>query len=712
MFRLLHFLYDYCYLNTKKNLTFFLITLLAFSFFATKIEKNIVIKDQIDKESNDYKRLDLLEEKFEKDYQLFILLTGDVHNTQNVCKTYTWLRNKVLNEPNFISINSIFTMREVYKKDDILIYPKIVPLDCLNNTSIDYSKTDNNPWNGILTPSLEKSDLLFTIVMQKKDITLTPPKFNSKVISNFEDEFSSFISDNNLNYKFNFLGWAANRRYVQEGIKNTFILNFLLFLTMIILFKYFFGTFKSGILLVITLAIMGSYLYGLMALFKIPIDMLNAGIFLLLSISALQDFIFILTNMQLKNINYYDSAKELLIPSFFTSFTTIIGFGSLYLTDLSTLQNFGISAASAALAEWILVFLFLPSFISYFSSFSKKLTTKSNFNFTSFTRLTSLRPLRIITLLLLGAYGIGLQYVSHPKIQEEPFGVFKSNHPFSIGIERLIKTRNWSASFDVIFNTTDDNKINAIIASIQKYPDVEKIITYKDIEQYLIRNISHQPKKDLILREFSQSQLFKSFKNDSLTRAVIYIKRNEVSYASKLKKFINDICNDSDCFATGNLIAYTEFGEKIPRALIKSFMTSLLLVSITLIFLTYVNGKKNYFAIVISAMWGPFACLTLMKFLDIPFNYITCLFASIIVGLTGDNTIQFLFSSKSQKIDDNIQTKGIASILIFIFTSTCSLIFLFGYFKFSKEFGIIMILGNLLSIIGDIWILNSLKKEA
>lgn len=710
MFNLLNTLYENCYKNPKKCISLFFLTFLIFSFFALKVEKNIVIKDQIDQNSFDFKRLDLLEKNFENDYQLFLLLSGDINNTRSICQVYTWLRGQILTEPNFVSLESIFSIREVQSEESRLIYPKILNLDCLNFSKINYNEIGNNPWNGILTPIKSQTDLLFTVVMQKKDISLSPPKFNSNVISNFDKNLTNFINTNNLNFEFNLLGWASNRRYVQDGIKATFALNLLLFVLMIILFKYFFGTIKSGFLLVLTLGLMGSYLYGLMAIFKIPIDMLNAGLFLLLSISALQDFIFILTNMKQKNISFYESAKTLLVPSFFTSFTTIIGFGSLYLTNLSTLQNFGLTAAFAALTEWILVFLFLPSFIHIFPIFSKSLQIDKSLKFDNLYKLTNFKPHKLIAISLLIAYVIGGEYVIHPKIHEEPFGIFKNEHPFTKGIRKLIESRQWSASFDVIFESQDSNSINNILSKIKKYPDVQKVISYQDTEDYLIKDLDTSSKKELVLREFKLTQLFKSFKNDQYTRAVVYIKKNEVSYASNIKKYINNICQEK-CFATGNLIAYTEFGEKIPRALIESFSTSLILVSLTLLILTHVTIKRNYFAILISAMWGPFACLTLMKILNVPFNYITCLFASIIVGLTGDNTIQFLFNSNNNQFNENVKSKGIASILIFIFTSTCSLIFLFGYFKFSKEFGIIMILGNLLSIIGDIWILNTFKKD-
>lgn len=710
MFKFLHLLFDSFYKSPKKSITFFSVLFLVFSSLSLKVEKNIVIKDQIDKNSIDHTRLDTLEKKFEKDYQLFVLLNGDVTSTKNICDIYTWLRNRVLSEPNFTSINSVFNIRDVEINRNNLHYPKIIDLDCKSFKEINYKDITKTPWDGIIN-SQNNDDLLFTIVMQKNDITLNPPKFNANVIKKLENDFSTFLKEKNLNYDFNFLGWVANRRYVQEGIQKTFLLNIILFVLILILFKYFFGTFKSGFLLILTLVIMGSFLFGLMSLFKIPIDMLNAGLFLLLSISALQDFIFLLSNMQVQKSGFYQSAKELLIPSFFTSFTTIIGFGSLYLTNISTLQHFGVTAAFAALVEWVLVFLFLPSFISLMFKDQECLTKDMRHSFNFLEKLSVIKPNKMISAMLLVAYLIGSTYVINPRIHEEPFGIFKEEHPFSLGINKLVSTRQWSASFDIIFESDNIEENKKIIENVKNYQDVAKVISYYDIEEYLTRNLKERMTKDLVIRELNQSDIFKTFKNDEMKRAIVYIKRNEVSYASQIKKHINNLCKNNRCFATGNLIAYTEFGEKIPRALIESFTTSLILVSLTLLVLIFFTIKKNYIPLIMSSMWGPFACLTLMKFLNIPFNYITCLFASIIVGLTGDNAIQFLFKGDHIDFATSIQKKGIASYLIVIFTSVSSIIFVFGYFKFSKEFGIIMILGNLLSIIGDIWILNSFKKD-
>lgn len=706
---------DLYILFEKYNRTTIVLLLLLstlFLFPALKIQKNIVIKDQLEKASTDYKNLDFLENNFEEYYRVPILFTGDIQNSKKICDILLWLESQVRNNPNLVTLNSAFHLRMVKNSTERLLYPTILPLKCENTKRIDYSPVDSSPWQDIFTSIKSKNNIIFELILQKTDIRIDHKKFNSKVISNLDNNLKKFLSSKEIDYQFYILSWASNRRYVHEGIKYTTMLNLALFFIILILFKYFFSSYKSGIILIISLIFMGIFLYGTMSLLGIPLDMLNSGLFLLLSISALQDFIFIQNKMISDNTSFSKSALSLIVPSFLTSLTTVIGFGSLYFSDIIILKRFGISAAIGATVEWILIFFFLPAFIKTFTKGSiQKNEAQKQEKLTQF----SMKPIpKIFSYFLLLAFISGTYSVINPKIYEEPFGIYPDSHPFSIGLNKLIETRNWSASFDVVF-LKDNKKLNkAILQKIKKMDSISKVLSFYDIEDYMLKNLPSSRKR-LVEREMKMTPIYSRLKNNDAMRAIIYLQKNEVSIASKIKQEIETLCKDGEiCFPTGNLMAYTQFGQKVPSALLKSFGTSLALVTTVLLLLIFFTHKKDYLPIILSAMWGPFACLTLMSILGIPFNYITCMLASIIVGITGDNAIQYLFAASSKKntkdLDFGIKKMSSASLVIFILTSSCSLIFLFGYFKFSKDIGVILILGGALSIIGDIWILRSLRK--
>ncbi len=708
MFLFLNYIYNKALNHSRWTLLLFFVLSIAFLYQATSLKKNIVIKDQIDKSSPDYQRLTILEENFEKYYRVPILFTGDVANNQKVCKTLLWLENRVINDPNLITINSPFHIRYADSKSDSLHYPTLLPLDCHEIKRVDYKILDSTPWKDIFTSSRSKNNIIFEILLQKNDVTQQKKKFNAKIISNLENDLKLFLYKNEINFNFHLLSWASNRRYVHEGIIHMSILNIILCVIIVVLFRIFFGSFKSSLLVLVTLTMMGIFLYGTMSLFNIPIDMLNSGIFLLLAISALQDYIFILAKMYYQNISFKQSTSELLAPSFFTSLTTVIGFGSLYLSDIVILQRFGLCAAFGAIIEWILTFLFLPALVEKFKSFQNLVIKERSFFTTHLKSVTTNTIPKYVSISLLLVFLTGSLAVLKPNIYEEPFAIFPDDHSFTQGLKKLTKTREWTTTFDIIFTNQDPVFQEKVLSQIQKNDHIIKTISILDIINFLTKNTSPN-RSELILRDFKMTPLYERFRNDIYSRAILYLTKNEVSLVSKLKREIEALCNDGkDCFPTGNLIAYTEFGEKIPRALIKSFGTSLLLVSLVILFLVKVNNAGYPTTVILSSMWGPFACLTLMKLLDMPINYITCMFASIIVGITGDNAIQFIFAKKENSLDRGISNIGGGSIIVFLITTFSSMIFLFGYFKFSKDFGVILILGSLLSLVGDIWILKSL----
>ena len=92
-------------------------------------------------------------------------------------------------------------------------------------------------------------------------------------------------------------------------------------------------------------------------------------------------------------------------------------------------------------------------------------------------------------------------------------------------------------------------------------------------------------------------------------------------------------------------------------------------------------------------------------------NFLTCIFASVLVGLTGDNAIQFLFGSKRSALEVGVLKRGSASILTSVLMAGASFVFLGSYFDPPKKFGVLLAGGLLASLLGDLWILKGLKQK-
>ena len=106
--------------------------------------------------------------------------------------------------------------------------------------------------------------------------------------------------------------------------------------------------------------------------------------------------------------------------------------------------------------------------------------------------------------------------------------------------------------------------------------------------------------------------------------------------------------------------------------------------------------------------------LVAMATLKIEVNLMTCMFASVLVGLTGDNAIQFLMGShmKNGRADlaSGIDGRGGASVICSLLMATAALFFLLSYFGPPRAFGLLLSSGLLAALFGDLWILRSLLK--
>ena len=98
----------------------------------------------------------------------------------------------------------------------------------------------------------------------------------------------------------------------------------------------------------------------------------------------------------------------------------------------------------------------------------------------------------------------------------------------------------------------------------------------------------------------------------------------------------------------------------------------------------------------------------------VPIFYITSMFASILVGLAGDNSIQFIFSRARRGPLEGVQSLGASAVLIVLSMSALSTVMFFSHFAALQKLGVLMICGFFLMLFGDIAILRSLspKKEA
>ena len=566
---------------------------------------------------------------------------------------------------------------------------------------------NKSPWRDVIT---NENGSEFTMEIELKDAP-PPQKFGSfnplsikEIIQSAKDTFSK-------DYKVLMVGPAIFTHYAFEGVKQNSYINFIYLLFIFVLFRFIFGTFKSGFFLLLSFSWVGICVYGLMSLFNIPIEILSSGLFIMIAVASLEDYYFILhENTKGKNLN--EAFSLLRMPSFLTSCTTIFGFGSLYFSGIDLVARFGVMAAIGAFLEWVAVFIILPALFNLLNinTLINKDKTSPFITSDKWNQiLDRIKPSRKISLTTLIFFPLSIIILFNLKVSGSPLSLFPKDHILTKNFDIFSTSRGWESYASVVFDEDISYKDEyAIINKISKLKNIKQIENQKSLNQFLTEGIP--PKyHSVITNDFKGSNLHKRYESEYFKRRhIMYFKKSHYEVMIKTKKSIESICQKK-CKLIGEIISYTEFTDKIPLGFMKSLGISLLTVALFIFFLSYKFQFPSPFLFSLASLWGPSILLILIYIAGIRMNFLSCVFVTMMVGLTGDNAIQFVYAHK--KDQDGIQYHQKCALQMGILLCISCLFFLLSYFAPPREFGVVMAIGFLFSLFGDICIAKTLTQK-
>ncbi len=635
-------------------------------------------------------------------------------NEKELCLIRKWAVTSPLQIPILQNTMSPLFLRQAeYKKGadgfDQLLFNNIVPLDCSNPLSENpLIALNNTPWKGLLAREDQK-DFMHEFNLEDRG----EQDFEIKTVPSAAQTLMSSAPE----MKTYWLGDASYQFFMAKGLQINNALNGIIALFILFFFRCFFGTWKSGFILIGTLLYSSLILFSLMSIFHIPIDILNNCLILLLTVSSLGDFAF-LTHHQLNNANepWMNAFKKLVTPSFFTSFTTFIGFVSLYTSDIDVIKRLGVWAGISGMLEWFTVMFVLPPVLKVTLKDRSWVNNEKRINILPLHLLERIKPKKKISLLLLSLL-IFLPFTFHRiYISDVPSELFKKDNPFRQGIEYLQQTRGFKGDVSLVFNDKGRVAINnEIIEKLRKHPNVARIDSPYEIKNFLLNNLNEE-QKPLVEDGLKTTIQYQRFFSDKRARAVIYLKEIEMKDMNVMRHTISrELCPNQECALAGALVAYADFSQMVPETLLDSFLLSLLLVFLCLFGLAYYTGNlKRFPALFATSLWGVGVTLILMAGLQVRVNFVTCVVVSILVGMTGDNTIQYILGSMDSDEDplmNGIKERSGGSVITTFIMMMCSTIFFFYYFEPPRVFGGLLIFGFLASLAGDLWLLQGLLPE-
>lgn len=701
----------------KLFLFFFGVVFFIFIMGTTRLQFLMSIDDLIDPDFQTYEHLQLVNHEFnDKNSTILSIESEKPFNKDFICQIQKWIYYTAKNTPEILKIQSTFGIRQAKIQNLKFSMDSHLNFDCKSNLPETekvieaFKLIENSPWKGLLT-SLHNYSLTFNIIVNDPQ----DKKYGSidtKIVQRLQDHFhESFKQISNIS-----VYWGGTLTYQSElrkAFDQTQALNGLMFILSLFIFRIFLSSWKAGFLFNGTILYTLGVTYGLMGYLQIPVDVLTNTTGLMMIIGCLEDFVFIIYGMLKFNWSFRKSTRRFLLPSLFTTLTTAIGFGSLITSDLGIIRRFGLISSISTFCEWAACFILLPALVAQFPRIgqitfsSKRFIPKDPFQNKVSPQL-SYGMIIFVFVSFLFSYRL--------TIKDSPNDFFFDNHPINITTKHFLKTRNWVNELSLLFNgEIDTQRKNEIIIAAKKIPFISAIEYSEDVKNYLNDQVE-EVHKNLINQIWIHSSHSKRLiSSHGYERAQVYINSMENEDIDTLKKGITQVCQ-KDCELVGSLISYNEFSTRVLDTLFSSLGISLMLVIGILIFLAFNLNFRELIAIICSSLWGPLALLSLFIIFKLPLFFVSCICASILVGMAGDNAIQFIFyKTKKQQhssiLDGPINQLNEATIIISIGMILLTSVFLLSQLAPLTKLGIFILIGFVLCYLGDLWILRGLLPK-
>ncbi len=652
--------------------------------------------------SQDYREL---KDEFSLKHSLFLTLEPIDKKWQrnNFQELKQWVKYEAFSFEGIDNIISPFNFYEpILEKNEYIFYLYSLK----ENSSLSFSKQLRNfykaPWGPLFTNKKGRDFSLEINLQEPKDdskLGSFNPQAIQRILSSIHKNFSE-------NYKYYLSGSGLYTFYAFKGVKSNFVLNFVFLFVILIILKYFFGTFRAGIIYALTIFWVGLCVYGLMGFLNLPIEILSSALFIMIAVSSLEDYFFLL-HQELKGLSFQESIKSIRYPSLLTSLTTVIGFGSLYFSGIDIIGRFGITAALGALLEWFAVFILLPTFLNFFNitQLTKPLKAKGAKAKIWSVLIKRFIPNRHFAKIIFLCFPISIFLLFNLQVADSPLSLFPENHVMNVATNKLKNSKGWQGQASVIFTSL---KNDHFIKEIHDLDNVVQIESFLTTSQHLTRNIPKDYKKaivnDLEVSEFSKRYISKNLN----MRQIIYLKSINFIDLKKMKSQIKNICGEN-CKLVGEIISYIEFMEKIPLGFMKSLGISVFLVAFIIFIIALIQKFPSPLNFTLANIWGPSILIIMMSLLDIHVNFLSCVFVTMMIGLTGDNAIQVLLAHKEES--DGLRYHQKCALQLGCLLALLSLLFRFSYFAPPKDFSLLLAIGFLLSTFGDIFIAKALIKK-
>ncbi|MFN9069029.1 MAG: MMPL family transporter [Bdellovibrionales bacterium] len=679
------------------------------------------VDDLVDPDFRSYSSLMRYKERF-PDYNSVVISIEptELPTKAFLCDVQVWAIRLNDKRDDILRISSTFGLRQAEIKENKLKFKPLLDLDCTSDDpQIDvikkaYNEIRNSPWRTLLTDKDYALTLSLSFEGHGEDNRFG--EFNADTAEEIRIDFDKALKAYEGKFK---VYWAGVGSYQYELRKSFYIsqaLNVIMFGFVLLFFKFIFKSWALGWWFILTVDGTLFITYGIMGFLNWPVDVLTNSTGMMLIVSTLEDFILISFGTLFQKMTWRKSMRFYLVGAFWTSITTAVGFASLVSSDLSIIRRFGFLSAVAGILEWLFVFTVLPAALVLTKSKGwpkpQNLAEQFKFPFGHLQKLANINFPKWAAYLSLVVFPLGIWGSFNLTIEDAPEKFFPKGHIISETSDHLSKTRGWRSDVTLLFkDELPEDKKEQILKEARLWPNIAEVEDLKTTETYLVSKVETEDHKQAVLRFWRESPFLLRLKNEETERAILYLQNLDRASLEKTVKASEKTCPQKECEVASGLTSYVEFGERVLSTLFESLFLSLFLVVTILIYLARSQKVNSIWQICISSLWGPFALVAVFYVFNIPVFFVTTICAAVLVGLSGDNCIQFLFQNRRNNLQTTVNNLGLATVFITIAMVFVTFIFFFSPMWPLQKLGGLMIIGFWLGWVGDVLVLRGLLKK-
>ena len=517
-----------------------------------------------------------------------------------------------------------------------------------------------------------------------------------------------------------------------------------LILSVIILFS-FLRNWKAVLISITTAFLAVIWSLGVISLSEIPISLSLSMIIPIVFMSSIEysiHYLFFVFNDSSSHLMSEDLLSEMiklyLKPNLLSGFTTVIGFLSLTLSRLEAIKEVGLFISLGILFCIFLNNIFLLAIINSLSNLfftNRKFTKSPAAKISIATKNLVLNHSRKIVFVSAALFIVGIIGVlnlksdtNHLKYIDEETDLRKSFHflddkfggtlPIEIVIHYSINERN-----NIL------NKIDSVKLELIKERSVGSIISPSDYLDYIFKQspgyLNYVRNQNDFLFYFAKNNHLKNWIN--LSSDSLHIRINclvKVSGSHELENLLIKFHNTFNQYFNSNqykIVGLVSYLVSVNRYITESFTYSFIvafLIVFTILFLLSQSIRLGIM-VIISNIIPIISIMAVMGWFNISLDISTVMIASILIGITVNDTIFFVFRFKSQlkenqtvenAISTSFNTIGSPIIITSIVLSVGFFVMIFSSFIPTRLFGLLSGIIIIFALIADLILLPSLIK--